>query len=79
MSVLTPANFELSAMLDATVCHEGKTYTGKVSVQSVLEMGKGQIRYGLHSVDSNGKLEDGLRKMTMAIQRTQLRRLASAE
>lgn len=79
LSVLTAATFELYATPDASVRHEGKTYSGRVSVQSVLPMGKGQIRYGLHCVDSSGNLETGLRKMTMAIQRTQLRRLASAE
>ena len=44
-------------------------------------MAKDQIRYGLHCVDksgSDGNLETGLRQMTMAIQRKQLRRLSRA-
>lgn len=78
-SVLATAHYDNGATVDASVCHEGETFSGRICVQSSQLMAKGRIRYGLHCVDkigSAGNLETGLRQMTMAIQRKQLRRLA---
>ncbi|MCH7591410.1 MAG: hypothetical protein IH989_01340 [Planctomycetes bacterium] len=79
-SVLATAHYGRGATVDASVCHEGETYSGRVCIQGSRPMDNDQIRYGLHCVDSNGSdgtLEDGLRQMTMDIQRKQLRRLSN--
>ena len=81
LSVLSTARHEIGSTVDTSVCHEGKTHSGRVSVQGIRSMAKGQIRYGLHCVDGTGSdvnLAEGLRQMTMAIQRKQLRRLSRA-
>ncbi len=79
-SVLATAHYGRGATVDASVCHEGKTYSGRVCIQGSRPMHNDQIRYGLHCIDENGtdgNLRDGLRQMTMAIQRKQLRRLSN--
>ncbi|MCH7591409.1 MAG: hypothetical protein IH989_01335 [Planctomycetes bacterium] len=78
-SVLATAHYDKGSTVDASVCHDDKPYLGRVCVQSIRPMDKGQIRYGLHCVDESGtdcNLRDGLHQMTMAIQRRQLRRLS---
>ncbi len=79
-SVLTTAQYDIGSTISASVCQEGETHSGTVCVQSIRLMDKGQIRYGLHCVDSNGSggtLEIGLRQMTATVQRQQLRRLSN--
>ena len=81
LAVFATAHHDIGSTVNASVCHEGKTFSGSVCVQSIRCMDKDQIRHGMHCVDgkgSNGSLESGLRKMTVAVQRQQLRRLASA-
>ena len=77
-SALTTTRHDIGSTVDASVSYEGKAFAGRVCVQSIRSMGGSQIRYGLHCVDGTGELEGGLRQMTMAIQRKQLRRLSRA-
>ena len=82
LALLTTVHHDIGSTLTASVCHDGKTYSGTVCVQSIRVMDKDQIRYGLHCVDGRGSsenLEAGLRKLTVTVQRQQLRRLASVE
>ena len=81
LAVLATAHHDIGSTVTASVYLEGEAYSGRVCVQSIRSMDKGQIRYGLHCVDgngSNGTLATGLRQLTMAMQRQQLRRLARA-
>lgn len=80
-SVFATKEHAIGATLDAGLFHRGDFYSGQVCIQSIRDMGDGRIRYGLHCVDdkhTGANLEQGLRTMTMDIQRKQLRRLARA-
>ncbi len=53
----------------------GETYEGKVCVQSVRELGRGRIRYGMRYLEeeaSCGTLKTGLQKISLAVERTLL-------
>ena len=80
-SVFATNKHAIGTTLDAGLFHHGNSYTGQVCIQSVRDLDDGRIRYGLHCVDDKqggANLEQGLRKMTMDIQRKQLRRLSRA-
>ena len=64
-----PISFELN----------GKSYAGAGCIQSIKKV-KAGTRYGLLMVECNKKdnLEEGLQKLTMDAQRTQLKRLSGA-
>ena len=58
---------------------ENQTYTGRCSVQSVRRMRRGRLRYGLYCIEdgrTRGSLPKGLQKLSMAVQREHLSRLA---
>lgn len=78
-ALISTVRYELANMTDATITVDDKTYTGKVSVQSVRDLGRGRFRYGLHGIDedrSTGALSKGLHRMSVKAQREQLRRLS---
>lgn len=78
-SVIATENYSVGEIVDASIEHDGQTYTGKICVQSVRELGKERIRYGLHCADekkSPGNLAKGLQQMSISVQREQLRRRA---
>ena len=75
-SVLSTSRFDIGSMVNASISDEGKSYSGRVCVQSIRLMDKDQIRYGLYCVDGKGSNDDlatGLPEMAIAIQRDQLR------
>ena len=66
-------------IVEATLFHQGEEYNGKVSVQSIRELSKGCIRYGLYCVENRasvGNIPRGLQIMTVLLESDQLRRLA---
>ncbi len=74
--------YNIASVLDVTLRHEGKEYSGKASIQSIRELSPGSIRYGLHCAEGKAaqpKLLEALRLLTLALQREQLRRLAGTE
>ena len=80
-AVVASQRYSVGKILDATIGYEGKSYNGKLSVQSVRELSPGRIRYGLHCTEAKktpGNLAQGLQQMSIQIQRAQLRRLAGA-
>ncbi|MCP4590836.1 MAG: hypothetical protein GY842_08825 [bacterium] len=80
-SVIAPTQYDSGNVVSASMKYDDQTYAGEVSVQSVRELSKGRIRYGLLCADaktSQDNLANGLRKMSVKIQREQLRRLAGA-
>lgn len=78
-SVMSTQEHKISAIVDTGLFHEGESYSGRVRIQSIRDMSPDGIRYGLYCVDekaSSANLAQGLRKMSMDLQRKQLRRLA---
>lgn len=78
-SVMSTQAYEISSIVDAALLHDGESYTGRVRIQSIRDLSPDGIRYGLYCVDekgSNANLEEGLRRMSMDLQRKQLRRLS---
>lgn len=80
-AVIATKERNIGQIIKTTLVHEGREFFGTACVQSVCELSKGQIRYGMYSVERNQKsnnLAHGLRTISMAVQREQLRRLARA-
>ncbi|MDH3584478.1 MAG: hypothetical protein OER86_09710 [Phycisphaerae bacterium] len=62
-----------------TLNYEDEIFTGRARVQSVVQLDDGRFRYGLWCADERpdtGTLPEGLQKITMAMQREQLRRVS---
>lgn len=78
-SVISGREHAVGNIVEATLSYLGEEYKGKVSVQSIRELSKGRIRYGLHCVENGGAVANmtrGLQQMTISLQSEQLRRLA---
>ena len=78
-SVISNREHAVGSVVEAALGYQGEEYKGKVSVQSILELSKGRIRYGLHCMESKGaagNMPQGLQVMTLSLQSEQLRRLA---
>jgi hypothetical protein len=71
----------IDSRVEVTLTFEGETFKGAVSIMAVVKR-KGRIRYGVHYIDdpkAGTSLKKGLGRITMAIQRKQLARLARLE
>ncbi len=80
-SAVGTTRLKVGARISAGIRYEDKTFTGTAVVQSICDLGDGRFRYGLHCPDSVGaknELARGLQVISMAVQRTQLRRQAGA-
>lgn len=80
-AVKTPQLFKIANTIPAALIYEDTVYTGKVCVQSVRELRKGQMRYGVSCLDkkpSGNNLLAGVQKFSLFVQREQARRLAGA-
>ncbi len=80
-AVMSATRHDPGAVLDTTLHFDGKSYTGRVCVQNVVEHHSGRFRHGLYSVrNANGTcdLEKGCGIINTGIQRMQLRRLKAA-
>ena len=78
-SVLAIGQYQLGQSLKISLEHEGQTVVGKVIVRGIRPGRDGTTRYGLSVVSdrkSRHSLDKMLRKMTMALERSQLKRLA---
>ncbi len=78
-AVTTTQLYVVANTVPASLEHEGVVYSGKVCVQSIRELGKGQIRYGVSCLDekpSGTNLLAGIQKFSLHVQREQARRLA---
>lgn len=65
------------AVVTSSLRYGGKEHRGTVCVQSVRDIGRGLIRYGLRYLDdeaSAGNLKDGLRQVSLAVERAMLQR-----
>ena len=79
-SVLSHESHTRGEIVRASIAHEGASYQGQAQVQSVTDVGGAQ-RYGMVCASDNKSaeaLQKGLQKVSMDLQRTQLRRRARA-
>ena len=78
-SVVASQKHSVGEVVEATLRFEGRALPVQVCIQSVRELSKGRIRYGLHPVGNpevGGDIFKMLHHMGMALQRQQLQRLA---
>jgi len=78
-SIVSTVSYQKTNTTTATIRVDDKTYTGRVSVQSIRELDGGRFRYGLQGIDveaSRTALSNGLLRMSVQTQREQLRRLS---
>lgn len=81
LSVICSRRHGLGAILPVKVFFEGREFSGRASIQSVKDLPKGKFRYGMQCVGDDrhlGGLAHGLHKISTAVQRAQLKRLAAA-
>jgi len=72
-------SYTIGQVLDAELSFEGKSFSGRVSIQSIAQLPEGKTRYGVNCVkEGNGPttLLQGVKVISMAVQRQQLSRLA---
>lgn len=80
--VVSETKWSIGESVTATVSYNGITATGEARVQSAREFG-GKFRYGLHAVEvqrgkAKSELQVALMKISLEVQRDQLRRMARA-
>ena len=79
-AVAADGAYGIGNVINAVLRHEGKRYKGRVCVQSIKALRTGKVRYGFYCIDNHGpsgNLPQGLQKIHTAMQREQLRRLAT--
>ena len=70
---------KIGQVVKAKLRHQDQEFSGAVRIQSIRELGPGQIRYGLHglsTLEGGGNLLRGIALISTAVQRQQLQRLA---
>jgi len=78
-SAIVSGNYDLGQHVQITLYHENEPITGKAIVRGVRQLDAVRIRLGLLCIlgcDTDGTFKKGLREITMAVQRSQLRRLS---
>lgn len=65
--------------LPATLRYDGKVFTGSACLQSIKVLDDNRTRYGFSSNESDtSELAEGLRMISLGVQRQQLRRMSGA-
>ena len=80
-SVYATKNHEIGSQVDVILHFEGEEFQGTVQIMAAIQR-KNEFRYGVHCIDeatSGSSLNNGLGKITMAIQRQQLARVSRRE
>ena len=80
-SIIAAGTYGIGEVLDVRLHYEGETFAGKACIQSMRDLSRGRRRFGLLALfdkQSGRDLQNGLRRMTVSIQRKQLRHLAGA-
>jgi len=78
-ALISTETFQIGDILSTELRFENGVYPGKTCVQSVRDLGAGRIRYGLLPLaddESGTQMFAGMQRMTIALQRQQLRRLS---
>ena len=71
-AVVSSVEYAIGTTLDVSLSFEGDMFSGTASVQSIREFTPTRIRYGLRAL-GGGDLEDGLRQLSLLMQRQQLK------
>ncbi|MEE9129216.1 MAG: PilZ domain-containing protein [Phycisphaerales bacterium] len=80
-AVIAAKQYKAADIVTATVRFESEMFSGQGRIESIRELEVGRIRYGLHCVDGKSTDETllkGLQRISAAVQRQHLRRLARA-
>lgn len=81
-SVMSSRQYPIGASLAITLRFDGVAFSGTASVLSVKELAAQKWRYGLHCLEERkpggNHLKNGLRRISMEVQRQHLRRRAGA-
>ena len=78
LAVYATKNHEIGSQIDVILHFEGEEFQGTVQIMAAIQR-KNEFRYGVHCLDeatSGSSLNNGLGKITMAIQRQQLARVS---
>ena len=78
LSVISTRKYHVGRCLEIVIRYGDEEYVGPVEVQSVHTLDAGKIRYGLLGVFDTAEgrdLQNGLTRMTLEIQRQQLKRI----
>ena len=78
-SVVARQSYDLGSFVNAALRHENHQYRDRACVQSIRELSRGRIRYGLHCLNKNrhaGGTPKGLHQISVSLEREQLRRVA---
>jgi hypothetical protein len=77
-AVISHKPYKAGQVIDAELLFEANRFTGQTSIQSVSVLPDGKTRYGVNCVKATGTdtLANGVQKISMAVQRQQLSRLA---
>ncbi len=78
-SVVARQSYDLGSFVNAALRYENHQYRDRVCVQSIRDLSRGRIRYGLHCVGKNrhaGGTPRGLHQISVSLEREQLRRVA---
>jgi len=76
-ALIAKGSYPIGATLPVSITFEGDIYSGVAAIQSGRQLRPGRIRYGLHPLAEGpgaGDLLDGLRQVSLAVQREQLKR-----
>ncbi len=78
-SMISGQTLQFAQVVDVVLEHDGASFEGSASVQSVKDLCDGRVRYGFNAVEAKGAtLLKGLQKLALDVQREQLRRQARA-
>jgi hypothetical protein len=77
-AILATTSYPVGKSLTMIIRHDGTTYTGAVTVQNTRDADEGRFRHGLRCVENSAELRQGLQRITMAVQRDQLKRIQGA-
>lgn len=75
-AVIAQREHSLGANAAAAVHFRGETFEGTICIQSVRDLGRGRIRYGMRYLDdasAAGTLKTGLQKVSIAVERDLLK------
>lgn len=75
-AVIAHADHALGTTASAAVHFKGETFEGTVCIQSVRDIGRGRIRYGMRYLEDDaaaGTLKTGLQKVSIAVERDLLK------
>jgi len=80
-AVATKKQYKPEEIVEATLRYEGEEFSGKACIKSTRPWSRGHGRYGTHHLgphEGGRELHRGMKKIAMALERQQLRRLAAA-